>query len=200
MWEYSLCAAEILIPPNNTAFMWLIMALSLQMKWNLSSVTTVKKAVPSLRWGGTPGFAVREICDRCSWCLVNKREIELTKWYFNASDPVLCLYVSLHFFQQEKLLSCAEGVAKLILSNVLLLLSTSFHQDIFGKVCVCSFAAGCFIIVLKTNLLEWDILNKTCSFSSYHVKVAPVFLWNLPWELLFYTLFSSKSSELIEFV
>lgn len=81
------------------------------------------------------------------------REIELTKWYFNASDPVQCLYVSLHSFQPEKLLSYAEGVAKLILSNALLLCSTSFYQDVFAKVCMCSFAAGCSIIILKNSLL-----------------------------------------------
>ena len=70
----------------------------------------------------------------CPLCSVNKSEIELTNWYFNASDPVLCLYVSLHSFQQEKLLNYAEEVAKLIQSNVLLLLSGSSHPDFCAAV------------------------------------------------------------------
>lgn len=97
----------------------------------------------------------------CPLCSVNKREIELTNCYFNASDPVLHLHVSLHSFQQERFLSYAEEVGKLILSNVLLLLSRSFHPDIgylfmllFSKICTCSFAAGCFTMIVKNSLLE----------------------------------------------
>lgn len=92
----------------------------------------------------------------CSLCLVNKRETELTNLCFNAVDPVLRLYVSLHSFQQEKLLSYAKEVAKFILPNALLLLSRSLRPDIrylflllFGKICTRSFAAGCFAVVVK---------------------------------------------------
>lgn len=73
----------------------------------------------------------------CPLCSVNEREIELTNLYFNASDQVLHLYVSLHSFQQEKLLSYAEEVAKLILSNVLLLLSNLSIQIPGISLCCC---------------------------------------------------------------